>query len=110
MFGNGKSLRPSGVKVASDGGSDLGKPNTIVQVDEAKFYVVHLFDERGRPSQLIAMEVDGVLYTPPNTIEWARSLRQATKWVADGIMQKLALLRKVDVPQNDDVEIMGSNS
>jgi hypothetical protein len=109
MFGSGNGQRPTGVKIAQEGPVGQGKPNTIVAVDEAKFYTVHLFDERGRPTSMVVMEAAGVLYTPPNTMEWAKALRAAPKWVVDGMKKQIEAKKPVAVPDSDQVDVMGTD-
>jgi hypothetical protein len=64
-----------GVKPAGRAQQDAGAPNTIAGIDEARLKVVHYFDERGRPTSEVLMEIGGRLYTPINSIEWAGALR-----------------------------------
>lgn len=86
--------------------ADNGTPNTIVGIEEARMRVVHYFDDRGRATNEILLEIDGLLYTPPNSIEWCGALRQLSG-------KQLELIRTYDakrvptkLPEGDAVDVV----
>lgn len=112
MFGNtgGHPLRPMGVKHAEEGARGQGKPQTLVQLMPAKMYVGQFYDENGRLQPITLVEVAGEYYGAPNAIEWTRQLKPASKWMREQIKSKLSDLSKVEVPDTDEVDVMGGGN
>lgn len=86
-----------GVKASGRAPVENGQPNTVVGVTDAKLRVVSYYDERGRPTSEVLMEINGVLYAPPNSIEWCGALRQLSG-------QQLKLIREYE-KKNAPVDI-----
>src|SRR5690606_2539494 len=109
MLGNAKSVRPHGVIPTSPAGNASGTPQTLIGITDAKFVVIGFYDERGVERTMVAMDVGGKLYAPPNAIEWCASMRPVSKWLSEQVNKKLLdeKVAREDIPNEDSDNVLG---
>ena len=100
-----------GMKTATRGPGPMpaggGLPQTLIGIQEAKFFVIGSYDERGREETILAMEFGGKFYADRDAAAWARELRPLSKWLVRQIEKQRAAEMPVRIPETDAVDVIG---
>ena len=86
--------------------SSGGPPQTLIGIQEAKFFVIGTYDERGREETILAMEFGGKFYADRDAAAWARQLRPLSKWLTKQIEKQRAAEAPVRIPETDAVDVI----
>jgi hypothetical protein len=111
MFERGNAgVRQQGVRTAVEGEAGRGKPQTLINMMPMTMHGLQYYDEQGRQRVMVVVEMGGQYYAPPNSHEWAERLKPLSGWMAKQIDNKEYDQKPVDVPEQDEVDVMGGES
>lgn len=100
MIGGPPNVRMQGVrKNAVPQVQNEGAPRTTLAVTPAEFFAVGFNDEQGRFQRMVVVRVDGVVYVPPGSIEWAAGLKKAADWLTNDINRMAG--QRIETPELD---------
>lgn len=95
-----------GVTAPANQGSPAneGTANTVISAAPVEFVAVEYYDGEGRRRRDVLMKLGDEYYTPPNSQEWAGSLKSVRPWLRDGTRKKMPV--NGPVTATDEVSIL----
>lgn len=105
-----KPVRHVGVRTASEVDNGNAPTQTLVGLQKAEFFAARFGDAYGRAHNVLVMRVGDEWYMPPNSEEYAASLKPVSEWLSKQMKVRAgsppAEESLKDLPKEDQVEVL----